>query len=227
MNRSPHFAVILSGCGRADGSEIHEATLALLAIDKSGCTYSCFAPNTPQRSVVNHFTSTNTNEERNVLEESARIARGNIRDLSELKVEDFDCILLPGGLGAITNWCDFQTKGMACDVNSSLEEVLKEAYVSQKVIGAMCIAPMLLAKVLGHHGITITIGNDKKLAQIITEIGAKSQDCDAISSVVDKDNLIVTTPAYMLANSIKEVAIGAESLVNSMIELANNRLMTK
>ena len=219
MKKMPRFAVILSGCGRADGSEIHEATLALLAIDEQNCSYSCFAPNITQASTINHLTSTPSKDKRNVLEESARIARGNIQPLSKLDINEFDCLLFPGGLGAITNWCDFNQKALDCSVNEEIKNILELGYKNKKTIGAMCIAPVLLAKVLGKKGITLTIGNDTKVKTIIEQTGAIHQDTDATSACVDEKNLIVTTPAYMLATSIKEVAIGAKSLVNSMIEL--------
>ena len=222
MKKMPHFAVILSGCGRADGSEIHESVTALLAIDTMGCTYQCFAPNIEQSLVVNNLTSEVVEERRNVLIESARIARGDIKTLSELNLKDYDCILLPGGLGAITNWCDFQTKGIACDVDASISHILETAFDSKKVIGAMCIAPVVVAKVLGRHGITLTIGNDKSIAKTIQETGAHHKNTDVKEACIDDKNLIVTTPAYMLANSIKDVAEGANSMVAGMIKLAKD-----
>ncbi|MBO5038527.1 MAG: isoprenoid biosynthesis glyoxalase ElbB [Alphaproteobacteria bacterium] len=218
----PRFAVILSGSGRADGSEIHEAVTALLAIDKAGCTSQCFAPNIEQAAVINHLTSEKTDERRNVLVESARIARGNIKPLDDFKAKDFDCIIFPGGLGAITNWCDFAISGVACTVDNSIKRVLLEAYKENLVIGAMCIAPVIIAKVLGEYGITVTIGNDKTIAEKIKETGAKHQNTDAKSACVDEENMVVTTPAYMLANSISEVAAGAENMVQEMVRLAKS-----
>ncbi len=220
MKKMPHFAVVLSGCGRADGSEIHESVTSLLAIDCNGCTYQCFAPDIEQALVVNNLTSEIVEERRNVLIESARLARGNIKPLSELNINEFDCILFPGGLGAITNWCDFQTKGMACNVDEAISNTLKKAYENHVVIGAMCIAPVVVAKVLGQYGIKLTIGNDKDIAKVIEETGAIHENTKVTEACVDKKNLIVTTPAYMLANSISEVAKGAEAMVRAMIELA-------
>ena len=219
MKTMPKFAVVLSGCGRADGSEIHEAVTALLAIDKEGCTYDCYAPDMEQSAVINHLTSEKTEERRNVLAESARIARGNIKPLSELKVEDYDCILFPGGLGAVTNWCDFARSGINCNVETSVSRVLEEAYRQKKVIGAMCIAPVTISRVLGKYGITVTIGKDKTVAEAIEKTGAKHQNTKVEDACIDSKNRVVTTPAYMLANSIKEVATGAESMVKAMIEL--------
>jgi len=220
MEKMPRFAVVLSGCGRADGSEIHEAVTALLAIDKAGCTYKCFAPNIEQSAVINNLTSEKMEERRNVLVESARIARGDIKPLSEINMVDFDCIVFPGGLGAITNWCDFAVNGVNCTVESSISRVLEQAYKQKKVIGAMCIAPVTIAKVLGKYGIKVTIGNDKTVAGAITSTGAIHENTKAEEVCVDKENLIVTTPAYMLSKSIKEVAAGAEAMVKAMIDLA-------
>ncbi len=220
MKKMPRFAVVLSGCGRADGSEIHESVCALLAIDSAGCTYQCFAPDIEQAAVVNHLTSAKTDEHRNVLTESARIARGDIKNLAAFNLDDFDCIVFPGGLGAITNWCDFAEKGVACTVESSVNHVIEMAYQKGLVIGAMCIAPVIIAKVLGKHGIRVTIGNDKTVAEKIELTGAKHIDTLVNKACVDGDNLVVTTPAYMLASSVKEVYQGAESMINEMIKLA-------
>ena len=222
MYNNPRFAVVLSGCGRADGSEIHESVTALLNIDNHGCEYQCFAPNINQANVVNNITLEKMPETRNVLVESGRIARGEIKDISLLDLDDFDCILLPGGLGAITNWCDFQNKGIDCNVENSISKILELAYIKEKVIGAMCIAPVVLAKVLGRHGITITIGNDEKVAKAIEKMGAHHQNTNVEEACVDRENKVVTTSAYMLAKSIKEVDLGAKSLVKEMIKLAKN-----
>lgn len=220
MKKMPRFAVVLSGCGRADGSEIHESVSALLAIDRAGCTYQCFAPNIEQAAVINNLTSEKMDEKRNVLVESARIARGEIKDLREFNVADFECVIFPGGLGAVTNWCDFAEKGVACTVESSVSRVLNEAYDNGLVIGAMCIAPVIVAKVLGRHGITVTIGNDKTVADKIEQTGAKHQNTKVSDACVDEENRIVTTPAYMLATSVKEVFAGAEAMVKEMLRLA-------
>lgn len=220
MKKMPRFAVVLSGCGRADGSEIHESVSALLAIDSAGCTYQCFAPDIEQAAVINNLTSEKTDEHRNVLVESARIARGDIKDLRTFNAENFECIVFPGGLGAITNWCDFAEKGVSCTVENSINHVLNESFDKGLVIGAMCIAPVIVAKVLGKHGITVTIGNDKTVAEKIEQTGAKHQNTATTDVCVDEENLIVTTPAYMLATSVKDVFDGAEAMVREMIRLA-------
>jgi enhancing lycopene biosynthesis protein 2 len=159
-------------------------------------------------------------EERNVLVESARIARGNIKPLSEFDAKDFDCLLLPGGVGAITNWCDFNTKGVDCNIENSITNTLNLAYNEHLVIGAMCIAPVVVALVLGKYGVKVTIGNDEKVAKTIEKTGAIHINTEVDKTCVDTDNLIVTTPAYMLADSIKDVFKGANNLVKDMVNLA-------
>lgn len=220
MKKVPRFAVVLSGCGRADGSEIHEAVTALLAIDCAGCAYRCFAPDIEQAAVINNLTSEKMEERRNVLVESARIARGDIKPLNELNVGDFDCIVFPGGLGAVTNWCDFADKGINCTVESSVSRVLEDAYKNKLVIGAMCIAPVTVSKVLGKYGITVTIGNDKTVAKTIELTGARHQDTPVTEACIDAKHRVVTTPAYMLAKSVREVCEGADAMVKAMVALA-------
>ncbi len=220
MNKMPHFAVILSGCGRADGSEIHEAVTALLAIDNAGCTCQCFAPDKEQEAVINNLTSEKMDERRNVLVESARIARGDIKNLREFNPGEFDCIVFPGGLGAVLNWCDFAEKGINCTVDPSISRVLEDSYAHKLVIGAMCIAPVMVAMVLGKYGITLTIGNDRNIAKTIELTGAKHKDTPVNEACIDAKNRIVSTPAYMLAERIGEVATGAEAMVKAMVALA-------
>lgn len=224
MKKMPRFAVILSGCGRADGTEIHETVTALLAISRAGCTYQCFAPDIEQAAVINNLTSEKTEERRNVLVESARIARGDVKNIAEFNTNDFDCIVFPGGLGAVTNWCDFASSGINCTVENSISRVLENSYLKGLVIGAMCIAPVMVAKVLGKYGITVTIGNDKVIAAAIEKTGAKHENKEVSAVCVDKENMVVTTPAYMLASSIKEVAEGAENLIAAMVSLTEDSL---
>ncbi|HCU58599.1 MAG TPA: isoprenoid biosynthesis protein ElbB [Alphaproteobacteria bacterium] len=219
MKKNPKFAIVLSGCGRADGSEIHEATCAMLAIDCLGLTYQCFAPNIKQAAVVNHLTGQKENEERNVLVESARLARGNILDLKDYNPDDYDAIVFPGGLGAVINWCDFSVSGVSCDVDSSVRKAILESNKKGVVIGAMCIAPVVIAKVLGSKGVHVTIGNDKGVAAAIERTGAVHENKDVVDVCVDELRKVVTTPAYMLASSIKEVCEGADNMIKAMVKL--------
>lgn len=219
MKKNPRFAIVLSGCGRADGSEIHEATCAMLAIDCLGSTYQCFAPNIKQAAVVNHITGETMNEERNVLIESARLARGNILPLKDYNPDDFDAIIFPGGLGAVINWCDFKISGVSCDVDMSIRKAIIESNNKGVVIGAMCIAPVVIAKVLGSKGVHVTIGNDEGVASAIKRTGAVHENKGVTDVCVDEIRKVVTTPAYMLASSIKEVCEGADNMVKAIIKL--------
>ena len=223
MKQNPKFAIVLSGSGRADGSEIHEATCAMLSIDCMGSTYQCFAPDIKQSVVINHLSGAMQNEERNVLVESARLARGNILPLKDYRPEDFDAIVFPGGLGAVMNWCDFKKEGVNCHVDESVQKAILDSNQKGVVIGAMCIAPVVIAKVLGSKGVHVTIGNDKGVASAIERTGAIHENKGVTEVCVDEFRKVVTTPAYMLASSIKEVCEGADNMIKAMIKLTEEK----
>ncbi|MDD5286633.1 MAG: isoprenoid biosynthesis glyoxalase ElbB [Desulfuromonadaceae bacterium] len=213
------IGVVLSGCGVRDGSEIHEAVFALLAIDRQGCEAVCMAPDA-DFPVTNHLTMQESGDKRNILVESARIARGNIRDIAEVKAADLDAIIFPGGFGAAKNLCDFAMKGAAAVVHPEVSRLLNEMATAEKPIGAICIAPALIATVLGKkYSTTLTIGNDAGTASEIEKTGAKHQECAVTGLVVDAKNKLVSTPAYMLANRISEVYEGIDNCVKAVIEM--------
>ena len=213
------IGVVLSGCGVRDGSEIHEAVFALLAIDQAGCEAVCMAPNA-DFAVTDHLTMQESGERRNILVESARIARGNIRDIKDVKAADLDAVVFPGGFGAAKNLCDFAVKGSAASVNPETLRLLKEMVTANKPIGVICIAPAMLAAALGRElAPTVTIGNDAGTAAEIEKTGAIHQECPVSEFVVDKKNKIVSTPAYMLATRISEAYEGIEKCVREVIRL--------
>jgi enhancing lycopene biosynthesis protein 2 len=213
--------VILSGCGFKDGAEIHESVLTLLALDRAGAEIACFAPDIDQAKVVNHLTGEDANETRNVLVESARIARGEIADVKTADASTLDALILPGGFGAAMNLCDFAMKGPDADVNADVANLVRAVHAAKKPIGAICIAPALIARVLGKDGApTLTIGTDAGTAGAIQACGAGHQDCAVEDFVVDIEQRIVTTPAYMLGPTIKHVAEGIERCVAEVLELA-------
>lgn len=213
------IGVILSGCGVYDGSEIHEAVITLLAIDRAGAEAVCMAPNVPQMHVINHLTGDPaTGESRNVLVESARIARGKIKDLAQVSVADFDALILPGGFGAAKNLCDFAVSGPDCKVNPEVARLIRETVAAKKPLAAVCIAPALLAKVLGPiNSPALTIGTDEGTAAAMTKMGARHIQCPVRETVVDRENKIVSSPAYMLAGRISEAADGIEKTVQTLI----------
>jgi enhancing lycopene biosynthesis protein 2 len=218
----PKVGVVLSGCGVYDGTEIHESVITLSALDRAGAEILCMAPSTSQMHVIDHTTGEETKESRNVLIESARIARGAIVDIGEVTVEDFDALIFPGGFGAAKNLCDFAVKGTDCEVNADVARLIEEAHRSGKPIGFICIAPALAARVLqlaGIPGVKLTIGSDKGTAEAINSMGAVHVESDVHDAVVDEEHKIVTTAAYMLAGRISEAADGIEKLVTKVLEL--------
>lgn len=214
---SKKIAIILSGCGFKDGSEIHESVLTLLSVVQQEATPLFFAPNVKQTTVTNHLSNDSSGESRNVLVESARIARGDIKDIKELSAKQADALILPGGFGAALNLCNFGQKGPDCNANPEVERVVKEFYAAKKPIGAICIAPALIAKVLGQNGIELTIGSDAQTAAALEKMGAKHVNKAVDEIHVDQSNKIVSTPAYMLAKNIAEVQAGVSKLVKQVI----------
>ena len=217
MSSKPKIAVVLSGCGVYDGAEIHESVLTLLGIDKQGGAYQCFAPDVPQHHVVNHLTGDEAQETRNVLVESARIARGAVKDLKQYKAADFDALILPGGFGAAKNLCDFAFKGPECTVQPEVARALKETHAAKKPIGALCIAPAIIARTFA--GAQVTIGSDAATAAALEKMGAKHHTTGHGEIHVDQANKIVTTPCYMLEASISQIAEGADKVAHKVIEL--------
>lgn len=214
------IGVVLSGCGVYDGAEIHEAVCTLLAIDRAGAEAVCMAPDMDQADVVDHVAGQPAQEKRNVLVESARIARGAVRKLGEVKADELDAVVLPGGFGAAKNLSTFAFDGPDCKVQKDVERLLKEMRAAGKPIGALCIAPAVLAKALGSESPVLTIGNDADTAKGLEAMGAKHKDCGATDVVVDEERKLVTTPCYMLAQRVSEVASGAEKVVENVLRLA-------
>ena len=211
--------VLLSGCGAFDGSEIHETVLTLLALDRYGAQIVCAAPDMPQLHVVNHLTTEEMNGERNVLIESARIAREGIIDLKDLTVDRIDALILPGGSGAVKNLSDFAVKGPRSDVQTEVLRVLKQTLAAGKPIGASSMAPATLVRALGGHSPEVTIGLDAVTAAAIGTMGGRHFDCQADQIHVDARLKIVTTPSYMVASRIRDVASGIEKMVREVLSL--------
>ncbi|WP_145513297.1 isoprenoid biosynthesis glyoxalase ElbB [Yersinia massiliensis] len=210
--------VVLSGCGVFDGAEIHESVLTLLALDRAGARVLCFAPDKPQLHVINHVTGEEIAEQRNVLVESARIARGQVAPLSSADSTQLDALIVPGGFGAAKNLSDFAIKGSECAVDPDLAKLVQSMHKSGKPIGFMCISPVMLPKLLGKP-IRLTIGNDPDTIDAIEIMGGEHVVCPVEDVVIDIDNKVVTTPAYMLAESISDAAKGIDKLVTKVLDL--------
>lgn len=216
---SKKVAIILSGCGVFDGAEINETVLTALRLDQLGAKVEFFAPDILQTAVVNHQTNEPTNEQRNVLVESCRITRGKSRDVRELKAADFDALILPGGFGVASNLSDFASKGAACTVQKDTLAAILEFKDAKKPVGLICISPALSAKIYGE-GVRCTIGTDAGTAAVVTQMGAQHQDTAVDGIVVDEVHRLVTTPAYMLTESLSEAAKGINKLVEQVLAMA-------
>lgn len=219
----PKVGVVLSGCGVYDGAEIHESVLTLLALDRAGAEAVCLAPNVAQRHVVNHLTGQPADgESRNVLVEAARIARGAVKDLAGFDSSALDALVLPGGFGAAKNLCDFAFRGADCEVHPEVARVVRAVHEAGRPVGAVCIAPVILAKLLGEEKPRLTIGTDPGTAEAIGRMGGEHVSCGGGGAIVDAARKLVTTPAYMLDSPISEVAAGIEKLVGELLAMARS-----
>lgn len=214
------IAVVLSGCGHLDGAEITEAVSVLIALHQNGAQVQCFAP-AVDLDEVDHLKKEPTGKKRHVLNEAARIARGRVKALSELQEKDFDAVVFPGGFGAAKNLCNWAEKGAQCDVNPDARRVILDFYKQSKPIGAICIAPVLVAKVLGDKSVNLTIGRDPGTAKEIEKTGAQHVECPVQDYITDREHKIVSTPAYMYDEAKPhEVFQGISGLVQELVEWA-------
>jgi enhancing lycopene biosynthesis protein 2 len=213
--------IVLSGCGVFDGSEIHEAVCTMLALEQAGVEYQCMAPNSPQLHVIDHTKGKPVpGESRNILTESARIARGKIVELGDVRVSEYDALIFPGGFGAAKNLCSFAVHGSDCTVQPDVARVIREAHAAGKPLCFICIAPVIAAKVLGAAtGVKLTIGDEKETSAAINRMGASHINCPVRGAVVDEQQKVVSTPAYMKAGNIAEVYDGVKSAVTETLRL--------
>jgi len=215
-----NVAVVLAGCGFYDGAEINEAVLTLLSLDQQGASYQCFAPDMAQMHVINHLSGEPAaGESRNVLVEAARIARGNIRALTEATVDEFDALMVPGGFGAAKNLSDFAVAGADMQVQADFLALAQAFHRAGKPIGLMCIAPVMAAAICGK-GARCTIGNDDDTAAAIAAMGGEHTACPVSEARVDVDNKLVSTPAYMLAEGVAQAYSGISACVKEVLALA-------
>lgn len=214
-----NIAIILSGCGVLDGSEIHESVLSMLAIEQYGAEWTCFAPNISQSIVVNHLDKSTKKESRNVLEESARIARGNIKDIKELNIEEFDGLIIPGGCGVIYNLSNYATQTKEFKIDPQVLNVCLEFAKHNKPAGYICIAPMLIPLIYQKQA-KATLGNDKDAIADFCSNGGEHISCPVDDYVLDQDLKILSTPAYMLANNVQQANLGINRMIHRLLELA-------
>ena len=214
-----NIAVILAGSGVFDGSEIYESVVTFIALEKAGVSYQCFAPNIAQADVVNHLSQSTMDESRNVLVEAGRLTRGNVKDLAQIDVSQFDGLILPGGFGVAKNLCNFAEKGSDCIVNACVEGTIRAFKRAHKPVGFMCISPVIAAKIYGDQ-LQCTIGHDGELTKTINAMGAEHVDCTVDNIVIDQRHKVVTTPAFMLGQKVTDIVVGIEKLVAAVIRMA-------
>jgi enhancing lycopene biosynthesis protein 2 len=228
-----HFAVLLSGCGVFDGSEIHEAVLTLLAIDESGSSYQCIAPAGNQYHVINHVDGSVQSQTRNVMEESARIARGNIKSIREIDVSEYDGLIIPGGFGAAKNLNQWAIEGADGGISEEVKEIILNFISSNKPIGAMCMGPTVVAKALQNSGISprLTVGsihaespyNIAAISKGLESIGMKVVMRKKDEVEIDAEHKLVTAPCYMMESSITDIRANTQLLVKSVIALIHQK----
>lgn len=212
------IGVVLSGAGYLDGAEIHESVLTLLYLDEMGANVQVFAPNI-QLKEVDHQTGRETGQERNVLQEAARISRGNVRDIESVKASDMAGWVFPGGFGAAKNLSSFAADGANAQVLPHVSRIINEALEARLPIAACCIAPSLLALVTKNRtpGITLTIGSDENTAKALTDLGVTHKRCEVTDCVIDCEHKIVTAPAYMCEARISDIAQGIRKMIAQLV----------
>jgi enhancing lycopene biosynthesis protein 2 len=216
-----NIGVVLSGCGFMDGAEIREAVLTLLAIDRVGAQAKCFAPDVEQMHVVDHLRGEPVEGQvRNVLIESARIARGDIQSLEQIDLSKLDALIFPGGFGVAKNLCDFAINGPECSVDPQVDALVKTARERNIPMGFLCIAPALAAAIFrGEPSAELTIGSDAGTAAALESMGAKHVATTAEQAHVDTANKVVSTAAYMCDAPLSEIADGIQKLVEQTLAL--------
>lgn len=214
-------AVILSGCGAYDGAEIQETVLTLLALDRAKAEVTCAAPDITQKQVINHMTGEEmVDEDRNVLTEASRITRGSIQTLDTIDSSKFDAVIFVGGFGVAKNLSSYAFDGPDYDVDPEVLDLIQRAHAEGKALGFMCIAPVLAARALGAQSVQLTIGNDPDTAAALEAKGAKHINCPVDEAITDEANRVVSTPAYMLAQSVTDAEAGINKFVAAVLDLA-------
>ena len=216
--------LMLSGCGVQDGSEISEAVLTMLALEKAGVEIVAMAPDVEQAYVVNHYSGLEMRESaRSVLTESARITRGKIVSIQTVGAHGLDALILVGGFGAVKNLCTYATDLTGATVNPDVARLIQEMHGLGKPIGSMCIASMVVALALTgqkRSTLTLTIGDDETAARNLGILGVTHLVTAVNEVCIDSANQVVSTPAFMLAQGPMEAESGISRLVEEVVGMA-------
>lgn len=217
--KAKRIALILSGCGNKDGTEITEAVALIVGLSRGGAQLDFFAPDL--NFTARNFLTGIPMDERNMMVEAARISRSQMQDLKTLNVDSYDALAFPGGMGAAVNLCDWSKKGANCEVLSDVRRAIEGFHKTERPIAAVCVAPVLLARVLGKHKITLTLGADDETAMEVRKTGAIHETCPVDDYITDRNHKIITTPAYMYGDAkFHQVFDGIQGLAKELLEMA-------
>jgi len=220
--------VVLSGCGSEDGSEVREAVLTLLSLERGGAEPVCLAPDLTQSRVVDHLSGKVDPDAspRRVPAEAARIARGKLLDIASVRDNELDALVFPGGEGVANVLSDYADKGVVCKVHPEVERLLKAMLARRRPMAFICLAPILAARVLGPvAGVRITLGARAcEPAKHAAVMGADVRPCPVREIMVDQKTSVVSTPAYMVDDArLIDVAVGIDKAVRAVLSLARDR----
>ena len=224
-----NIGVIFSGSGVYDGTEIQEGVFTLLSIKKAGAEAVCFAPDVDQHHVINHITGEEMQETRNVLVESARIARGDIQSLDAFDASQLDALILPGGFGAAKNLTKWAFSGPEGEINEQVKAAIVSMVKMNKPVAGLCMGPTVIAKALEGSGLSATLTVGSTEAPSPYEIDAISQGMEKTGATavmktieeiaVDKKNKIVTAPCYMMEADILQIRTNVQKAVDALVKL--------
>lgn len=223
------IGVLLSGSGVYDGSEIQEAVLTLLAIEEIEAEAICISIDKPQHHVINHLNGEEMNDSRNMLIESARIARGNIKNINDVSPNDIDAMVIPGGFGAAKNFTSWAFNGSDGEILPEVKLLLVNLINIGKPIAALCVSPVVLAKALEGSTITptLTIGTDKEPSPYditaftdgLQKTGMQTEMKSVREINIDVKNKIISAPCYMMEASIVDVRKNIRSAIEALRDL--------
>ena len=221
-------AILLSGSGVFDGSEIHESVMAMLALSQNKLEYICTAPDINQHHVINHINGEEINQQRNILQESARIARGKIVSLSKLNLENISSLVIVGGFGAAKNLSDWAFKGTEGSVIEDVKNLILNFIENEKPIVSLCISPVLIAKSTEgtefHPKLTLGSAKEKSEYNIqatndaIESIGSTAKNKCKSEICVDEKLKIISAPCYMMDADIEDIYLNVKMAINRLYQ---------
>jgi enhancing lycopene biosynthesis protein 2 len=225
-------AVILSGCGHRDGSDVAETMLAFLMLDRAGAKVICAAPDAEQREVVDHLmdaaasaiatptAAATSSVPRNARVEAARLAPGEVLPLAALDPNRLEGLFIPSGRGVATLLSDYAEKGALCAVDPDLARVMKALLAAKKPMGFVGLAAVLAARVLGPvAGVRLTLGSKAVVAAKHAAVMGADVRPGAIDDVIaDERARVYSTPGLEAEGArLAQVAKAIEKLARALV----------